>query len=283
MKKTLIISFVICNFLVAASVFCQSPQMAKRTVTRSDSFEFAAGGTVAVNGAPNGSIRVVGANVNQIEITAVIHLEAPTEKDLDVLASVTGFMTDEALGRTGIISYGTYNKLGDKKMWKKFPKNLLNLPIKIDYVVSVPHYCDLEINGGKGDLSISGVEGSLSINFLETNAKIDVLGGAMTATVGSGKVDVALGVKGWRARVASIQVGTGDLTVKLPSNTSAEIDANILRTGTIENMLTDLKPRDRKVPFTERSIMAKAGVGGVELKFTVGDGTLRMERLTPSL
>ena len=257
--------------------------MLKRTITKTDRFDFGAGGTVAVTGAPNGSIRVVGTNKNEIEITAEIELQATSDADIAKLAAVTGFVTDEAIGRTGIISYGTYNKLGDKKLWKKFPKNLIGLPMRIDYVIKVPHYCDFQIDGGKGDLSVSGVEGSMRINFLETNADIEVVGGATNVTVGSGKINVALGVKGWRGRSADVNIAKGDLTIKLPSTMSAEIDAVILRTGAIENLLPDLKPRNRKVPFTDQSIIAKAGVGGASLKFTVGDGILKMETLVQPL
>ena len=42
-------------------------------------------------------------------------------------------------------------------------------------------------------------------------------------------------------------------------------------------LFPDLKPRDRKVPFTDKVDLAKAGVGGAPLKFTVGDGTLKMD------
>ncbi len=251
--------------------------MLKRTITKTDSFEFGAGGTVSITGAPNGSILVVGSNKNEIEIKAEIELQAANEADLTTLAGVTGFFTEESNLRTGIVSFGTHNKLGDKKMWKKFPKKLVGLPLRIDYVISVPRYCDLEIDGGKGDLSIAGVEGSMRINFLETNAKIEVITGATTATITNGTVDVALGVNGWRGRSANIQVGSGILNVRLPANVSAEIDATILRTGKIENTIPDLKPRDRKIQFTERSIIARKGAGGVSLKFTVGDGTLRLE------
>ncbi|MFT3744445.1 MAG: hypothetical protein QM785_09120 [Pyrinomonadaceae bacterium] len=73
------------------------------------------------------------------------------------------------------------------------------------------------------------------------------------------------------------------MSVKLPSNLSAEIDASILKTGSIENLIPDLKPRDRKIPFTERSIAAKVGVGGAPLKFTVGSGNMKLERLTTPL
>jgi hypothetical protein len=279
MKKYQLLFLAACIALFSFVTFAQTPQMLKRTITKTDSFEFGAGGTVAIAGAPNGSIRIVGTNKNEIDIIAEIELQAANEADLAKLSAVTGFVTDEMTGRTGIISYGTYNKLGNKNLWKKFPKNLMGLPLRIDYVIKVPHYCDLEIDGGKGDLSISGSEGSMRINFLETNAEIAVIGGAANVMVGSGKVNVALGVKGWRGRSADINVAKGDLNIKLPTTMSAEIDATILRTGSIENTLLDLKPRNRKVPFTDKSIIAKAGVGGASLKFTVGDGTLKMEPL----
>ncbi len=279
MKKYQLIFLATCIALFSFVTFAQTPQMLKRTITKTDSFEFGAGGTVAVSGAPNGSIRIVGTNKNEIEVTAEIELQATNEADLAKLIAVTGFVPDETIGRAGIISYGTYNKLGDKKNWKKFPKNLMSLPMRIDYVIHVPRYCDLEIGGGKGDLSISDVQGSMRINFLETNADIAVIGGATNVTVGSGKVNVAFGVNGWRGRSADINLGAGDLNIKLPTTMSAEIDATILRNGSIENLLSVLKPRNRKVPFTDKSIIAKAGVGGASLKFTVGDGTLKMEPL----
>ena len=69
------------------------------------------------------------------------------------------------------------------------------------------------------------------------------------------------------------------MTRNISTMTNAELDAVILRTGNIENTFPDLKPRDRKVAFTDKSIIAKAGVGGAPLKFSVGDGTLKLERL----
>jgi hypothetical protein len=284
MKKKSILLFALALALLAIPAFAQKkpaqPQpLLRRTTTKTDKFEFGSGGTLAIVGAPNGSIKVVGTNSKEIEITAEIELQAPTEADLARLAEVTTFVTEESALRTGVITIGTHNKMGLKKLPKKFPKALIGLPFRIDYVISVPRYCDLEIDGGKGDLSITGVEGSMRVNFVESRAMIEVVTGSTTATFGSGDVDVVFGVKGWRGRAANIQVASGNLRVRLPANMSAELDAEILRTGAIENTITGLKPRDRKVQFTDKSIAAKAGVGGVPLKFSVGDGTLKMERL----
>lgn len=278
MRSPRLLTALFC-LLVSCAAASAQPALLKRTTTKTDRFDFSPGGTVAITGSPIGSIKVVGSQKAEIEITATIEVQAATDADLAELAKVTGFLTDETISRTGIISIGTHNKFGLKKLPKNFPKALLTLPFRIDYVVSVPRYTDLEIDGGKGDLSIAGVEGSMRVNYLETKANVEVIGGSTNFTIGTGSLDMAFGVKGWRGRAATISVGTGSLNVKLPSNMSAEIDANILKTGTIENKLADLKQRDRKVAFTDRSIMAKAGVGGSPLKFTVGDGTMKLERL----
>src|SRR5689334_12946858 len=75
-----------------------------RIVTKTDKLDFGAGGTVAIMGAPNGSIRVEAAQRNEIEVTAEIELKASNEADLALLEKVTGFVLDESLGRVAINS-----------------------------------------------------------------------------------------------------------------------------------------------------------------------------------
>ena len=273
------------SLVAALSVisFSQTPQMVKRTTTKTDRFDFGSGGTIVINGAPNGSVKVQGWSKNEIEITAEIEVQAANESDLAKLAAVTGFVTDESTIKTSVITVGVHNKFGLKKVPKDFPKQLMGLPFSVNYVLNVPRFADLEIDGGKGDLTIAGVEGTIRANFIESKANVEVIAGNTTVIVGTGTLDVAFGVRGWRGRFSDIQIASGDLRVSLPSNMSAEIDASILKTGAIENLIPDLKPRDRKVPFTDRSIIAKAGVGGAPLKFVVGTGNMKLERLVTPL
>lgn len=277
--------YVIALLLLACSVslLAQGPGVIKRTITKTERFDFGAGGTISITGAPIGSIIVTDSAKNEVEITASIELQAATEADMAKLAETTGFVTDDSAIRTTIITVGVHNKFGLKKLPKSFPKNLLALPFMVNYVIRVPRYSDLEIDGGVGKLSISGVEGSKRINFLESNADIELVGGSTTdVTIGTGSLDVAFGI-GWRGRSANILLANGKMNIRLPSNLSADIDAFVLKTGLIENILPDLKPRDRKAPFTDRAVTATAGVGGASLKFTVGDGTIKFERITKPL
>lgn len=280
-KTTLPRSILFVVFLSAFvfSTLAQTQPPVKRTTYKTDKFDFGAGGTLSVAGAPNGSIRVEGWSKNEIEISAEIELNAQTEADLDELAKVTGFMLEESLGRTGILSVGTHDKSYLKRVAKKFPKSLIGLPFKIDYVIKVPKFCDLQIDGGKGDLYIAGIEGTMKINYLDAKATLNLVGGGVFATFGGGTVDISVPARSWRGRFADIQLASGTMNVSLPPSLNAELDASILRTGKIDNTYADLKPKTRKDQFTDKLIAAKSGTGGVPLKFTVGDGTLNIFQL----
>jgi len=268
-------------FFAAFTVNClaqTAPQLIKRTTYKSDSLEFGAGGTVSIIGAPNGSIEIEGWSKNEIEIAAEIEVQGATEADLSKLAEVNGFVLDESFGHVRIISIGTHDKDYMKRKAKKFPKNLLGLPFRVDYKIKLPRYCDLNIDGGNGDLSIGNVDGNMKIKYLNSNAVFNLVGGAINATIGGGTVDVTIPTRGWRGRFADIQLANGTMNVWLPLSFNAQIDASILRTGQIENSFAALKPRTR-AKFTEKSISAKSGTGGVPLNFTVGDGMLKISEL----
>ena len=254
--------------------FAQTNQLIKRTTYKTETVEFGVGGTVSIIGAPAGSIVVEGWQRNAVEISAEVEMQAATEADLAELARVNGFVIDDSFGHIRITSVGTHDKNYMKRVAKKFPRNLLGLPFKIDYVIKVPAYTDLQIDGGKGDLTLSNVEGTTRINFLESNAKLNLIGGSVAATFGNGEVEVVIPNRKWRGRSADIQLANGTMNVQLPLNLNANLDARVLRTGQIENTLTNLKPRDH-TKFTEKSISANAG-SGVFLSFTVGDGTLKL-------
>lgn len=265
--------------MTAGSVFSQGYPIYVHRSTKTDRFEFGPGGTLTITGAPSGSVRIVGGDKNEVEITAEIQVERGDDGDMAKLASAIGFVADESRLRSTISTIGPHNKFGLKKLPKNFPKELLTLPWRVNYTITVPRYCDLEIDGGKGELSVTGVEGSMRINFVEAEGRIDVLRGETMVTLASGRLEITFGPRGWRAAAANIQLGRGDLLVKLPVNASADIDAAVLRTGRIENTIGELKPRDRKIAFSDKSVMARMGVGGPSLKFTVGDGILKLDPL----
>ncbi len=278
-NRSVVYSLAAVLLVAAISASAQQTNLIKRTTSKSDIFDFGVGGSVSIVGAPAGSIRVEGWANNKIQIDAQIEIQAATEADLDILHNVIGFILDESLGRTDITTVGTHDKAYLKRIDKKFPKHLIGLPFKIDYVLKVPRYTDLQIDGGKGDLYIGGVDGTIKVNYVDTKATLDLVGGGVYATFGAGTVDVTVPSKSWRGRFADIQLAAGTMSVSLPPSLNAELDATILRSGAIENSFGDLKPRHRNDAFTDKTIAAISGNGGIPLKFTVGDGQLKISQL----
>ena len=282
MKIRHVVNFVVIVIfltLLTSNVFAQKNKKpnapVKSTTFKSEKIEFGVGGTISVVGAPNGSIQIEGWNKNEVEISAEIIVEAANERDLKWISSVCGFTLDDSLSHIRLTSVGTHDKKYLKKVAKKFPKRLRGAPYRINYKIKVPVYSDLEITGGRGDLNLSAVEGTMRINYLESNAKLHLTGGTVQVTIGKGNVDVTVAKRSWRGRFAEIQVAIGTLNVWLPKNLDANLTAKVLRTGKISNSYKLLKPM-RKTKFSEKGMKAKAGNGGAELSFTVGDGMLKI-------
>src|SRR5690606_9538537 len=177
--KIILLFLLISGFTFTA--VAQEPRVIKRTTFKEDRLSFGVGGTISVIGAPHGSIRVEGWSEREVEISAEIEVQAGSEADLERIAKVTGFVMDESLGRLSIVTVGTHDKKAIRKLDKRFPKKLLGTPFRVNYVLRVPQYTDLVIDGGVGDLHIAGVEGTLRVNFLDTNADIALVGGGLLA------------------------------------------------------------------------------------------------------
>lgn len=253
-----------------------APPTLKRSTSRHEVRRFAYGSSLTIIGAPAGSITIEAWPKSEVDITADIELYANTEEELSLLASVNGFTIDDDANHVRILTTGTHDKTYMRRVAKKFPKALLNLPWKIDYRIRVPAMCDLEIDSGRGPLNLSGVEGSISLKALESDATLVLTGGTVMATIGGGSVKINLATRSWRGVGASIQLARGDLTVELPTGFNADISADVLRSGQIENTYTELAPHERTT-FTPRSIRGRAGAGGASLTFKVTDGTLRIK------
>jgi hypothetical protein len=282
----LVFSFICCAFIFQQGAQAQTrdektqpvaaPPALKRTTSRHELRRFRYGSSLTLLGAPAGSVTIEAWQRSEVDITADIELLANTEEELALLATVNSFTIDEDANHLRILTTGTHDKAFMRRAAKKFPKALLNLPWKIDYRIRVPAMCDLEIDLGRGPFNLSGVEGSITLKALESDATLVLTGGAVMATIGGGTVKVSVPTRSWRGAGALIQLARGDLTVELPQNFSAEINADVLRTGQIENTYAELLPQERTT-FTTRAIRGRAGAGGATLAFKVTDGTLKIK------
>jgi len=283
MSKAKVILFISILLSFAGPVFSQKPvapeiQLLTRTTRRQETRRFSYGGTVTLIAAPRGNVTVEGWSRNEVELTADIELQGPTEADLDQLATVNTFVFDEDLNHLSVLTTGTHDRAYMKKTAKNFPKKLLNLPWKIDYRLRVPINTDLEVNAGHGTLKLSGVEGALRLSATEGDTSLSLTGGTVTTTVAAGSITLNIPARSWRGAGADIRIASGTINVDLQPGFSGDIDAEVLRTGKIVNTYEGLASRE-KPGITERTVRARAGAGGAYFKFTVGDGTVNIRRV----
>jgi hypothetical protein len=247
-----------------------------RTTTRHDNRRLGYGGALTLVGAPQGSITIEAWSRNEVDVSAEVQLSAPTTQDLDRLALVNGFVIDEDANHIRIITTGTHDRKFLKRVAKDFPKTLLGLPWKIDYHIKVPAMTDLGIDAGSGPIKLSGVEGTIRLNALQSTADLSVTGSDLYVIVQSGTVNFTVPARAWHGLRAEVKVASGNLNVALQPGFSADIDADVLRSGEIKTTLAGVEPRERN-SITSRSMRARAGNGGALLILTVGDGTLRID------
>ncbi|MCA1628077.1 MAG: hypothetical protein LC742_08955 [Acidobacteria bacterium] len=251
----------------------------KRTTTRHEVRRFGYGGTLTIYGAPEGSVTIEAWPRSEIDLTADIEWRADTEEELTQLAAVNNFLIDESNTQFNVITTGTHDRKFMKRATKNFPKKLLATPWKIDYRLRVPAALDIDLFAGKGPIRIGGVEGAIRISAGEAPTTLVMTGGDLTATVAGGPVTLRVPARNWRGRGATVRLLKGDLTIELPPDFNADIDATVLRSGCVENLHPSLTPRERTTP-TERALQARVGGGGPTLSFEVGDGTIRIKTVT---
>lgn len=254
-----------------------APPKLTRTTTRHELRQLPYGSTITLLGAPAGSITIEAWPRPEIDITADIELRADTEEDLTRLAALNTFLVDEEPNHLRIVTTGTHDKKFMRRAAKDFPKKLLGLPWKIDYHLRVPAMSDLEINGGRGAFNLTGVEGSISFQSPESDALIAPTGGTLRVTLLHGSIKLIVPTRSWRGSGANIQLAAGELTLELPTGFNGDVDAEILRTGQIENTYVGLAPREHTTT-TPRSSKSRTGAGGASFALTVGDGTIKITK-----
>ncbi len=289
-----------------ASVASNSALLTRRT-TRREVRRFPYGSSFALLAAPVGSVTIEAWSRPEIEIEADIESRAASEADLDQLALVNNFIVDaESPNRIQILTVGTHDRKYMKRVAKNFPKQLLNANWKIDYRIRVPALIDLELNTGRGAVRLTGMEGSLRLTAIEGDVDLGLAGGDLAATVGKGTITFRPTSRSWRGRGVDVRLGSGTFNVELPPDFNAAIDANVLRTGRIEQTYPGLTSSDDSLisssttsttttgssPNTPpivttaqtslRTLRVRAGTGGAPFVLTVGDGLLRIVPATAS-
>lgn len=250
-----------------------------RTTSRHEVRRLSYGGTFTLVGAPAGSVRIEGWSRNEVEITAEIELRADTEADLNMLGALNTFVVDDLSNHVSVMTVGTHDKAFMRTAAKKFPKELLGLPWKIDYRIRVPSAIDLDINAGRGPVSISGIEGDVRLTAADSETNLMLGSGSLAVTVATGTVKLTVPGRSWRRGGVDIRVAAGAITLELPPGFSADLDGEVIQSGLINYAYAGLEERE-KPGLTPRRMKGRAGAGGAFINLTMGIGNININKHT---
>lgn len=165
---------------------------------------------------------------------------------------------------------------------------------RLDIEISLPRESDLDIHTSDGHIEAEQVKGDLHLETGDGHIELRSVEGSLRARSGDGHMDVSgrfdeltlqSGDGSIRAEVSegsrigsswSLQTGDGKITLRLPKDFSADLDAH---TGD-GRVYSDLPvTMDRFDSGHDKTVRGKLNAGGGELRLRSGDGSIYLEKL----
>jgi hypothetical protein len=128
-------------------------------------------------------------------------------------------------------------------------------------------------SSGNGDIEVDHAEGDVHASSGNGRIKVSTSMGPVSASTGNGRIEVDMRTISNPGDM-SFSTGNGSITVRFPSNLSADIEANV----PYRNFSTDF-PIRMESGWGGRRIDGKIGNGGPRLRFSTGNGRVSIEKV----
>jgi len=192
-----------------------------------------------------GSVDIQPGEDGTVQVTAVKHSDSGDAKRTEVE------LTQESDGTVRAIA--------------RFPEGSIDWlfgmqPCKVDFIIKVPHQCDLKVNGVSNDASVSGLAGEFSFNSVSGDVTLRDLNGPLSVNTVSGDVDLE------------------HVDGKLKVNTVSGDVRGQKASGSIhlDTVSGDVRLRESTLPAVE----AESVSGDLELQTPLGEGPYRFHSVS---
>lgn len=209
-----------------------------------------------VDAGPNGGIRVIGEDRNDIEVSARIQARAESESDARSIGEGVRVHID------GGTASADGPDTGRRESWH------------VNYVVRVPRGIDLDLEANNGPVSIEAVRGRIEARTQNGPLSLKDLSGDVEARTVNGPLTVDLAGDRWDGQGLDAETRNGPVTLRIPDGYSARLE-----TGTNHG------PFDTDVPLTitrlgrnNRRIDTVLGNGGPAVRAITTNGPVTIRR-----
>ena len=214
------------------------------------------GGTIAIDGKPNGGVSVKGWDQNQVLVRARVQAAAPNAGEA------------EALGRQIRI------ETSGAKIFASGPENRRDYNWQVSFEVFVPRRTDLSLETTNGGIAIADVNGRIDFTALNGGVVLKRVGGAVRGSTTNGGLMIELGGDRWDGESLDVSTTNGGVIMSVPENYSAQ-----LQTGTVNGGVNVDFPITVQGKINKQ-IALNLGSGGAMVKAMTTNGGVHLKRAT---
>jgi hypothetical protein len=215
----------------------------------------ASGATMTVDAAPNGGIKVDGAQRGDILVRARVSAQANSD---DEARAIVGRV--QVTATADRVSADGPDNLARREGWS------------VSYELSVPVRTPLSLTSTNGGISIDNVQSHMDLKTVNGGVSLKRVGGDVRGRTTNGGVNVTLEGSIWDGAGLDVQTNNGGVNLAIPANYSAHLE-----TGTNNGSLRI------DFPVTVQGQIGKSfstdiGGGGPPIKVTTSNGGVRVTR-----
>jgi hypothetical protein len=157
------------------------------------------------------------------------------------------------------------------------PESANNSWWSVSYEIFVPHTTDLDLKSYNGGLNIHDVRGQIHFDVHNGGVNLKRVGGDVTGATVNGGIQVELAGSMWDGRQLEVSTKNGGVTVAMPQNYSAHLQAETGNGGIQSDfpVTMDTNTRPRKLDHF-------LGAGGGLIHITTGNGSVRFKKAEQS-
>lgn len=169
---------------------------------------------IAINGEPNGGIRVEGWNRNTIAIRAKVQVWADSEEDAQEIAKRI-----EIVAKDGEIHAKGPSRNRGREGWE------------VSFDVSVPAKSNLSLTTVNGGIHVEDVEGAIEFDAVNGGVHLEGLAGDVSGETVNGGIHIELTGDRWSGAGLDVRTENGGIAWLIPDDYSARLETGTRNGG----------------------------------------------------
>lgn len=221
----------------------------------------AATGRLEVDAAPNGGIRVIAWDKNDILVRAKVEAWGDSASEAkDRLNQVNVKTGAGAVKTDGPRTNGLLNK-GEQK-WS------------VSFEVFAPRKQDLHLSSVNGGIGVESIRGNIKFETVNGGVHLTAVNGTVKGETVNGGVHVDLAGSRWEGEGLQVETVNGGVTLALPSTFSADVHASTVNGG----MKSEFEGATVQGKWGPKKMDLKVGSGGPAVKVETVNGGVTVKK-----